>query len=325
MPKAKASLWVILTSALTVAVLFLLPYTPAVPVRTAEAHRGDLLRSVLLSGVVSYESQQPCVNAQAGQVARVHVKAGQRVRAGELLFSMDTSAQEAALASLEQARYAQRAALGQQEAVVSALAVERELAWQEQERQLRQSIEAASIRAGMDGILDAVYAVEGEWVEAASLLGSVRDTAKCVIAQARQTLAVCPGTVAALEGRERALGAAVLSRVGAPDAESGTQRLVFLPASQEQLARCETGETVTVEVLVETVADCVLAPLSAVATDGRIWYVEDGKARSEAPGELKRNGESVALDATWEGRQVILLPDNARLSEGCAVKEAKAP
>lgn len=323
MPRAKASLWVILTSALTVAVLFLLPYTPAVPVRTAEAHRGDLLRSVLLSGVVSYESQQPCLNAQAGRVAKVHVRAGQRVQAGELLFSMDTSAQEAALASLERARYAQRAALGQQEAVVSALAVERELAWQEQERQLRQSIEAASIRAGMDGVLDAVYAVEGEWVEAGSLLGSVRDTAKCVIAQARQT--VCPGTAAALEGRENTLGAAVLSRVSAPDMESGTQQLVFLPASQEQLAQCETGETVTVEVLVETVADCVLAPLSAVAADGRIWYVEDGKARSEAPGELKRSGESVALDANWEGRQVILLPDDARLSEGCAVKEAKAP
>lgn len=324
MPRAKASLLVILTSALTVAVLFLLPYTPAQRVRTAVVERGDLMRSVLLSGTVSYLNQQPCVNAQAGRVARVYARPGQTVRAGDLLFVMDTSAQEAALSTLEQARYAQRAALEGQSGAVTALAMERELAWQEQEAALRQSIEAAHVRAGIDGVVEVVYAREGDWLDAACVLGAVRDESKCVVATAR--LAALPlaqaGTPAALG--ENGLGPAVLSRLDAPDAQSGTQRLVFTPAAQEQLAKCEIGETVTVEMLVETVRDCVLAPLSAVAADGRVWYVEDGRAHSAVPESMKRGGELAALGEEWEGRRVILLPDSARLTEGCAVKEARA-
>lgn len=323
MPRAKASLLVILTSALTVAVLFLLPYTPAQRVHTAVAGRGDLMRSVLLSGTVSYFNQQPCVNVQAGRVAGVYVQPGQKVREGELLFAMDTSAQEAALASLQKARYAQRATLEGQGDAVTALAMERELAWQEQETALRQSIEAAHVRAGIDGVMEVVYAREGDWIDAAGVLGAVRDESKCVVATVK--LAALPlaqtGTPAALG--ENGLGPAVLSRLDAPDAQSGMQRLVFTPAAQEQLAKCEIGETVTVEMLVETVPDCVLVPLSAVAADGRVWYVENGRAHSDVPGSVRRGGEMVALGEEWDGRRVILLPDGARLTEGCTVKEAK--
>ena len=324
MPRAKASLLVILTSALTVAVLFLLPYTPAQRVRTAVADRGDLMRSVLLSGTVSYLNQQPCVNVQAGRVAGVYVHPGQTVRAGELLFAMDTSAQEAALASLQKARYAQRAALEGQADAVAALAMERELAWQEQEAALRQSIEAAGVRAGMDGVVEAVYAREGDWLDAASVLGAVRDERKCVVAMAKCAALplVQTGMPAALG--ENGLGPAVLSRLSAPDAQSGTQRLVFTPAAQDQLAKCEIGEAVTVEMLVETVRDCVLVPLSAVASDGRVWYVENGRARSDVPSSVRHGGEMAALGEEWEGRRIILLPDSARLTEGCTVKEAKA-
>lgn len=322
MPRAKASLLVILTSALTVAVLFLLPYTPALRVQTAVAVRGDLLRSVLLSGTVGYLDQQPCVNAQAGRVARVYARPGQKVRSGELLFAMDTSAQEEALAALEQARYAQRAALEGQGGAVTALAVERELAWQEQETTLRQAIELSQVRAGMDGVVEAVYAREGEWLDAAGVLGAVRGESRCVTATARLAALplVQPGAPAALGE----MGPAALSRMDAPDVQSGTQRLVFTPAGEEQLADCEIGETVTVEMLVETARDCVLVPLSAVASDGRVWYAEDGKARSAVPESVKIGGEMAAVGEEWEGRRVILLPESLRLTEGCAVKEAKA-
>lgn len=324
MPRAKASLLVILTSALTVAVLFLLPYTPAQTVRTTVAGRGDLMRSVLLSGTVSYLNQQPCVNMQAGRVAEVYARPGQEVHAGELLFAMDTSAQEAALSALERARYMQRSALGDQGGAVTALAVERELAWQEQEAALRQSIEAAYVRAGIDGVVEAVYVGEGDWLEEHSVLGAVRDEGKCVVAMAKLTATppLQPGAPAAL-GETTSLGPAVLSRMDAPDMESGTQRLVFTPAAQEQLTRREIGEIVSVEMLVETMRDCVLAPLSAVAADGRVWYVEDGKAHGAVPDSVKRGGGQVALGGEWEGRRIILLPDSAHLTEGCTVKEAR--
>ena len=49
MPKTKASLLVIAATAVTVATLFLLPFTPKTAVRTAAVERGDLIRSTPVS------------------------------------------------------------------------------------------------------------------------------------------------------------------------------------------------------------------------------------------------------------------------------------
>ena len=100
MPKTKASLLVIAATAVTVATLFLLPFTPKTAVRTAAVERGDLIRSTLMEGVVAYANEQPLIALQAGRVARVYVIQGQAVRAGDLLVSMDTSVQEQELAAV---------------------------------------------------------------------------------------------------------------------------------------------------------------------------------------------------------------------------------
>ena len=116
MQKTRASLLVIAATALTVATLFLLPFTPKAAVRTAVVERGAFIRSTLLEGVIGYAQEQPLLALQPGRIARVHVQQGQRVSAGELLVSMDTEAQEQELAAVTRMLYEQQeaaAAFGQ--------------------------------------------------------------------------------------------------------------------------------------------------------------------------------------------------------------------
>ena len=73
---------------------------PAVPVSTVEAVRRDMERSLDASGTVTPLSAVEVRPQIAGLIARVHVKEGQPVREGELLFTLDTRSQEADAARL---------------------------------------------------------------------------------------------------------------------------------------------------------------------------------------------------------------------------------
>lgn len=322
MPRVKASLLVMLTTLLTVAVMLMLPYTPKQVVRTMVAQKGEWIQSMMLSGVVSHGKEQICISPRNGRISRVCVEPGQQVSKGELLFLLDTSQEERMLHAMYQAQNEQQKWLA--DTAASALAAQQNMQWKEKEQQLLYAIESAQIRAEMDGVIGDVYMEEGSYVETAGWLGSVHDGQLCIIASGEKSLMerTEQGALAVLSQEEKPLGVAKVSRIHAPLAQAGgMQQMTLLPLKQEQLAQCAIGETVTVELLMETLSDHVLIPLSAVDADGRVWYAENGYAHAQKLDVSKRNGETVAASSEWEGRSMILSPEN--LYEGCPVKEAK--
>ena len=187
MQKTRASLLVIAATALTVATLFLLPFTPKAAVRTAVVERGAFIRSTLLEGVIGYAQEQPLLALQPGRIARVHVQQGQRVSAGELLVSMDTEAQEQELAAVTRMLYEQQeaaAAFGQAGEAAFA-AAESTLEGQKRQAELRAAIASGQIRAAADGVVGAIYTSEGEYAGEMSLLGTVHGEELSVIAAGR--------------------------------------------------------------------------------------------------------------------------------------------
>ena len=322
MPRAKASLLVILTTALAVAVLFLLPYTPAQVVHTEVAQRGNLVRTQLFRGTVGYACQQPCVSLLDGQIREVHVSAGQKVRKGDLILSMDTSVQEEALYALHKQAYEQASRLNENDAL-AVLAAQQTLEWEKARQELEKMIQMAQVRAGMDGIVEAVYAEPGAYVTAGSALGNVRSSERCVLAaiQPADSMSLEEDMLALLEFRGEILGSAFLEKRGLLRAEAlAAQQAAFLPFDQEVLADCAIGDAVTVRVLQESAKDQVLIPLSAVDVFGKVWYVDNGRAKAEKIDVSKRSEDFAAASSEWEGRQVILSPEG--LYENCRVKEA---
>ena len=91
MTRTQASLSVIAVTLATVTTLFLLPYTPKIPVQTAIVRRGEWTKTTLAEGVVQYRQQQPAVCLQGGVLRRVCAEEGVNFRKGKLLFALDTS------------------------------------------------------------------------------------------------------------------------------------------------------------------------------------------------------------------------------------------
>ena len=234
MTRTQASLSVIAVTLATVTTLFLLPYTPKIPVQTAIVRRGEWTKTTLAEGVVQYQQQQPAVCLQGGVLRRVCAQEGENVRKGQLLFALDTSQEEAALERLSASRHAMEEAVSAfgQEAILWKLSEQLEL--ESQEAALKQSITLKQIRAEQDGVMGPVYRQEGELLNAGELLAIVHSTEKNVAAVCRTTIVSKIGTGAEatiMDSKGQAVGEARLTAIGAPETDTSTgqsvQRLVL--------------------------------------------------------------------------------------------------
>ncbi len=330
MPKTKASLLVITATLITVVTLFLLPFTPKTAVHTTVIQTGDLIRSTLLEGVVCYENEQPCVALKAGRIARVYVQEGQQVKRGELLFSMDTTAEEAALAAAIAANNQRpQAGLEGLEQLAAAAGGQASLALKEKLAELESNVALAQIRAGTDGVIGGVYAKEGELVGEMALLGNVHGTQKAIVAAGRASdlAGVTRGAAALLQSSAgQSSGLATVAKLGAPEISEATaqamQAVTLLPTDQAALSDAAIGDRIMVELICETTSDVALIPIAAVDAQERVWVVENGHATPVAVDISHRNEEYVAVAKEWAEKRIVLLPNARQLYAGCAVKEA---
>lgn len=330
MPKAKASLLIIMATVLTVAILFCLPFTPRPTVQLAVVGSGDLVRTLLMEGVVGYRNLQPCIALRDGRVATVYIAEGQQVHKGDLLFAMDSTPAQTALAALSRGIYEQGLAIKQfgDDELANALLVQKTLL--EEKASLEAEIGASQIRATFDGTVGGVYESEGSYVTAKAVLGEVHDTQKQITALGRYSdlAGVTMGAPAMIQsnGGEK-MGAARLTELAAPvhDETTGAlmQTLKLELLSSEQLKKAAVGDRMTVELVCEVAKNKALVPITALDSENRIWVVEAGKVYPYRVDVSCRNDQFVAVDERWLGRQVVLLPDKAKLTHGCSIKEAK--
>lgn len=328
MPKAKASLLVIASTLLTVAVLFLLPFTPSVKVRTAVIEEGDLIRTTLLEGVVGYRDEQACLNISEGKVMNVYVKEGQAVKKGDLLIRMDTEAQEVALAAMSKA-------LNERDELLSTLDDTARAAVMitvdqvneiQKKTELEAVISGGQIRAAFDGVVGGIYTQEGSYVSAMSVLGTVHGTEKSVTAMGRASDldGVATGDLSAVcSSQGESLGTARLNDISAPALNDTTGQLMqTLSFDLLQETDLRIGERVMVEVVCEKGEGLALLPLNAVDSSMRVWVVENGTASPVKVDVSLRNDQYAAVSDELKGKQVVLFPDEKALYQGCPVKEA---
>ncbi len=314
MRRARASLWLIGATVCTVAVMCVLPITPKRPVRTAVVERGTLARTLAVEATVGYPGLRPVSALSAGRVERVCVSQGQRVRAGELLAALDTSAESAALSALYQAERARGeavAALSGASAALVDAGVER--------LKLLSAVEAKRLRADADAIVERVYVSGGDTVVPATPLLLLRQEGTELTAALRlkDSARLQPGDRAVVMKNGAAQALATLTAFGTPTSESQPVRF----SCEESL--WSAGDTVELEIAWEVRGDTPLAPLSAVGQDDALWVVEEGRAYRVPVDTDERDPRSLAVPEALAGKRVVLYPDEAGLTEGCLVKERK--
>ena len=324
MTKARASLWMFGMTFLTVSFMLLWPYTPKKIVTTATVQMGDLLQTILLAGTASYESERPIVSLLDGQIQRVHIIPGQRVQKGQLLFSLDTTAEEEMLAYVIKARIQQEQLY--QEDALAAMAVQGITQLREKEKELRSRIEAAQIRAQQDGRVEQVYVQDGDYAKTAQFLGTLSGEQICIcVAADTDTLRFAKiGSPAVIKKNGKLAGMAVLDSLSAPVMEETTgaaaQQGVFRILDAGQI---NAGDRLTLEMLQNRTETAALVPISAVSRKNEVWIDEGGKAVPVSIDVSIRNDTWVAAGDELTGKKVILLPDLYELTPGCAVQNAE--
>ena len=328
MTRTHASLSVIAVTLAMVTTLFLLPYTPKIPVKTAVVQRGNWTKTILAEGAVQYRQQQSAVCLQGGVLRRICVREGENVRKGQLLFALDTSQEEAALERLTAGRYAMEeaaAAFGQEAALWK---LSERLEMENQEAALKQSVALKQIRAEQDGVMGPVYRQEGDLLNAGDVLAVVHSTGKNVAAVCRSPVASRIGTGAEatiLDSAGQPVGQASLTAVGAPETDVSTgqsvQRLVF---DLKTALTAETGQRCVVELVQESRRDVPLVPPEAVDGEGCLWLVENGTVSRYPLDDPDCAGQMVQVPEELLGKRVALNPEENRLSPGRPVKEVPA-
>jgi len=209
----------------------------AVPVETAAAVRGDLVRTATLNVTFLPQSSVPVIPKVSGTVARVHVGVGDRVRKGDVLFEIEDRQYSLAVKQAEAAHRAAKAAVGQAELALANAEEELARAKEFYERQMisRQQLDAVelqyeSAKAGYQS------AVEGEKQAAIGL-----EMAELQLAYTRVTAEIS-GTVAELNVEK--------GGVCAPGTPAGTiidhskmKAKVLVPETQVVLVK--PGDTVS--------------------------------------------------------------------------------
>ncbi len=297
------------------------PVDRGVRVETAVVQPGELVQTLWMSGTVQYVDQQPYVSLKAGKIAGVYVRPGDSVSEGDLLFQMDTAAEEQALSDLYETRYQNRQAMSGMNEAAAALNYQAELEWQQMEMQWKRLIESGQIRAQGAGMVDEVYVKEGEWVNEETLLGCCRGQEKQIVASVRKADAalITENAEAWLKTDSRKIPAVVRQSLPSP----GNDDIYMIAISAENPAALDSftiSETVQVEVITDVKQADALMPLNAAAEDGAVWIVSDRRVQKKNFEWTLCSRTHAQAEKEWAGQTVLLYPDRYELKEGMPVQ-----
>lgn len=323
MSKAKISLLLILVSVMISAVLLSLPYVPAVRVHTVEIGMGMFAESFQLAGVVGYDQEQILFSPIEGRVDQIYVSPGQNICRGDMIFRLDTSQAEKAIADLTAMNVQYEAFRQKQDSSVLSLVQMQNYEIAQTKQKLLMQIESSQIRSELDGMVGEVFLQEGQYVNASMAVGRIRSDHKCVWVTGEGRKRIQTGTAAVLKQNGVSLGTAVFDGYQAiPELSQTSVKMKFAPVDN-CIQEMDEGERIAVEVLEKATLQSALIPLAAVSSKNEVWIVENGHVWPVEIDISERNEYYVSLPEEWSGKTVVLLPDSCALTPGCVVKEQK--
>lgn len=287
----------------------------------------------------------------------VHVKEGQFVSAGALLFSLDDRGERASLDRAQAQLARDQAALADLERqfrrsqdlsaqqFISASAADSVQANVDSQRALVQADRAAvrsaqvdlshtSIRAASGGRVGAINVFVGSLVQANAVLASVTQINPIAV-----SFSVPESRLAALLDAQRAGTVAVTAAL--PDGVL-TGRLSFIDSAVDSVAgtirvkaqfdnagtRLWPGQYVQTKITIATLRDAIVVPLAAILTrpDGALVYAVDDKqfAQPRQVRVLHAFGNLAAISGLDAGEQVVI-EGKQNLKPGAKVKASRSP
>ena len=310
MKKTKASLGVVgITLA---AVCTLLAWggdaLPAAQVQLCRVETGSVEQLLALSGTLRYEMEYGAISPATGVVAQVYVQQGDQVVSGQPLFRLGGEAQALAVSSALAGRS------GWPDKVAANLGGAQLL-------EASAQLEALTVRAAADGRVQQVSVCENGGVMAGSVAMAItggRQEVRCS-AVLRDAEKLRQGMAARIIKDGEVLTTARVERIGPAEVNTTTGQTVC----QVSLAAAETielplGAALEAEVILCGQEQVPVLPVQAVAEDGTLWWVADGRVY-ETTAEVLMADEVYCWVNLPEGTEVVC--GGEVLFQGQRVKE----
>lgn len=329
---------------------------PTVSVTTAVAEQRDVPLELGATGTVTALNRVEIRPQVSAAIAQVHIREGQAVRAGELLFTLDSRASEvkvrqaeaqlaqnlATLADAERQLARSRDLLRQE--FVSQSAVDTNLAKAEEQRGVvaatRAAIQAARVELGYAritapsaGRAGAITVYPGSYVTPTTALVTITQLDPIAVsfslpqrhlADVLAQLGAGSGRVSArLPGAAKPLIGTLAFVDSAVDAGSGTVQVKAQFDNADQALW--PGAYVNVELAVRTLDDAITIPQAAVIQgEPRSAYVvgADGKVQQRRLELLASAGELAVVQGVKAGERVVV-EGKQNLRPGSSVREAQ--
>ena len=326
MSRTKASFCVIAATIITVMALFFSPQPVPVMLRTAVIQHAPLQQTCMLQGSVINADIQYLIAPFAGLVENVYVEAGDPVSGDELLIQLDTTSEQQALSQLQNQRHLIDTCIEPFDSGVLPAFAEQLLKWDSTGEQLLAMMKAKQIRASASGIISNLYVSPGQYVTQGMLLGETCGHDRCVTAlwtgdpyrPPRQGMEAWWCTDDGNHvGKLRLEAVKVVS-----ETPQLSLQLVFCPMNGEALP--DTGSKVPVQLILDTQPATALMPLEAIADDGSIYLIRDGRVCREHIVYGKSNNKFIQVPEMLLGLRVLLEPNLTSCIEGGCVKETEA-
>ncbi len=336
---------------------------PPVPVATGPVEVGTMPVEIPANGTVEAIATVSVRARVDGQIETVHVTEGAQVKAGDLLFTLDTRLTQAVLAQLEANLERDRTQLAQAQAdaeryarLVATGAGARQQADQARSQalslaatvkgdealiaQTRVTLSYSEIRAETDGRLGAIPLKAGNYVRAAD--GTVLTTITR-IDPIQVRFSVPERHIPELRAAQEAGGAVVLAR--APD-EAGDPvrgRLVFVDSQVDAATgtialkgefanadqRLWPGQFVTVRLQLRQEPDTTTVPVAAVQlgqSDKFVFVIgEDGRAARRQVRLLRVAGDRAGVSGQLAAGERVVVDGAQLLADGARTVERTIP
>jgi len=310
-----------------------------------------------VSGTLVAEREARLSPRVDGLVARVHVDAGDRVRAGQTLMELDPAVGRQALsrtradvaaaetAAAEAGRRADEARRLARDQFIAASQADTLVAEAESARAALAAVRAASreqaelvdrhvLPAPFDGVIAEKLAEAGEWVQRGTPVLSLVATDRVRLdVQVPQERYADLGTGTEVRVRADALGgetlpARVLARV--PVTDPGARTFLLRLQVDDPQGRLLPGTSARAEIAVPARTDALAVPRDALLRqpDGgySLFVVEDGDgglvARQRTVEVVRDSGEQVALSGGVRRGERVVVRGNEALRDGQAVRLA---
>lgn len=293
---------------------------PPIPVRTLKPAYGDLVKTLSLNAHIESETMVTILPLVSGILQEMFVEVGQVVKKGEVVARIDSERFELQLQQAKAAYLSAKSSyerLGQLYRANAATQQSYEQAkgqyeaYASQYELARLQLDYASVKSPIDGVVLVRHLAAGSIAAPERPLVTIGDLEDLVV-RAR-----VPERYYETFGTLRDSMRIVLRRAGggehpgtirsiSPFVSAETKNFEVVVAIGDTPELLRPGMFVSIEFELDRWIGSYRLPYEALSGSGRLWWVEDGLARSEAFSPVATSDNEFAVPFKWADRDIIV-------------------